>query len=514
VPVIIAPYPDSVFSEETVHLSMLAHSLPENVLVLSGGAGGVLNEILKYRIKKIDYAEMDPLIIKTLSLFPTQMTESELKNSRVNVNFTDGRLFLKQTDSSYDMIYVGLNNPSDLQVNRLFTKEFYQIARKKLNAEGIFVTTLPGSLSYLDKSLVELNDTVIDTLKSVFQNVRVIPGDFNIIWASDSNRIFSINADTIIKNFLTRRPPTNVLTVPHIKYKLQKRWTEWFDSVMEIEKENKRINADFHPGAVFYSLSYWSSMFSPGTLKFLNLSNKLKLKHIVLFAITGLVLFLFFQRMSAHVRGFSIPAAIGFTGFAGMLYDLVLIFAFQVSYGYVYHWLGILITSFMFGVAVASFIMTQKLKNIKNKIRFFLWTEGFHIIYSILLVGVFAFPELFYGIAQTSAGFLKGIFLLLCFIGGFLTGFQFPLAGEIYLENLSRQQNTYTKEERKITSAASTLYGIDLLGGWVSGICGGIIFLPVLGLARTCAIIVIFKFVSFIIVFNNSVVARPWRAIK
>lgn len=502
VPVIIAPYPDSVFSEETVHLSMLAHSKVEDVLVLSGGAGGLLNEILKYKIKKIDYAEMDPLIIKTVSSFPTQMTESELKNPRVNVHRTDGRFFLKQTDSGYDMIFVGLNNPSDLQINRLFTKEFYETVRKKLKSEGIFVVTLPGSLSYLDKSLTELNDTVIDTLKSVFQNVRVIPGDFNIIWASDLTKISDINADTIIKNYLSIKPQTNVISVPHIKYKLEKRWAEWFDSMMEKEKEHTRINTDFHPKAVFHSLSYWSSMFSPEMLKFLNLSSKLKLKHIVLFAVLILLIFLFFQRMSTKVRKFSIPCAIGFTGFAGMLYDLILIFAFQVSYGYVYQWIGILITSFMFGVALASHMMTQKLHEIKNKIRVFLWTEGFHIIYSILLLVLFVFPELFKGIAETGGGFLKGIFLLLCFIGGFLTGFQFPLAGEIHLENLSRTSDGWTGE-RNITSTAGTLYGIDLLGGWVSGICGGIVFLPVLGLAKTCAIIVIFKLISFIIVFKG-----------
>ena len=151
IPGIITPVPDIVSVEEFVHLPLLAHPEPARILILSGGAGGVINEALKHSsIEIIEYAELDPLILFLLRKFPTLLTESELNDERVKVKHIDGRLFLKTTPNKYDLIFIGIMEPSNLQANRFFTHEFFSLVKNRLNEGGILVLGAPGSLTFLN----------------------------------------------------------------------------------------------------------------------------------------------------------------------------------------------------------------------------------------------------------------------------------------------------------------------------------------------------------------------------
>src|SRR4030066_39820 len=69
VPSITTPIPDIAFIEDFVHFPMLFYEKPESVLILSGGAGGMIHEILKYPVKRMDYVELDPLLLKLVQEF-------------------------------------------------------------------------------------------------------------------------------------------------------------------------------------------------------------------------------------------------------------------------------------------------------------------------------------------------------------------------------------------------------------------------------------------------------------
>jgi spermidine synthase len=145
IPDIITPIPDLAFIEEFVHLPLLAHPDPAKLLILSGGAGGIIKEAFKHpSIETIEYAELDPLLLDLLRKFPTPLTESELNDSRVKITHVDGLLFLKTTQNKYDLIFVGIMEPSNLQANRFFTKEFFSLVKKRLNKGGILVLGLPA----------------------------------------------------------------------------------------------------------------------------------------------------------------------------------------------------------------------------------------------------------------------------------------------------------------------------------------------------------------------------------
>ncbi|HUU51204.1 MAG TPA: spermine synthase, partial [Nitrospinota bacterium] len=490
IPTITTPTPDIVFVEEFVHLPMLSHQSPEEILVLSGGAGGVIGEILKYRsVKKIDYAELDPLLLKAVKKFPTPLTQSELENQKVDIQNIDGRLFIQRTQKLYDLIFVGVSNPTDLQVNRMFTKEFFVLAKKKLKPGGVFVIGLPGSLTSLSKELKNLNGCILNTLRSIYPSIRIIPGDFNLFLASNSEEITLINETLLSKRLEERELRTNLLTKGHLKYKLDKRRLEWFLSSLNQER---KINSDFIPLAVFHSLAYRNALFSPYIQKWFQWFEKINLKQIIFFLAIFTLSFIFIcSRIKGSLK-IAVPLAILFTGFAGMLFDLILVFTFQVLCGYVFYQIGLLVTALMVGTTVGSGLMTFFLERIKKSIPFFMKVELSIILFSGILPVIFLIlhPHL----ENRSVFFLTQVsFLVLSFISGFLIGVQFPLAAMIH-----------SRFSPKLGTTAGLLYGADLFGGYIGGVIGGIVLLPILGLVKTCFVVAMVKISSLIIFIFSS----------
>ncbi len=492
IPNIITPVPDITFVEEFVHLPLLAHPEPKKLLVLSGAAGGVINEVLKHpSVESIEYAELDPLVLELMRRFPTPLTEEELNDRRVKVKHIDGRLFLKMTEDRYDLILVGLSDPSDLQTNRFFTKEFFSMAKKKLNVDGIFVIGLSGSLTYLNDELKNLNGCIFNTIKSAFSYVRVFPGDgTNLFLASDSQDISLIDKTLLANRLIERNLKANLIIPRHIEYKLHPGWQDWFFRFLE--GSTQKINYDFKPLGVFYSISYWNALFAPYLRGLFRWFANIDLWMFLLLFIISVTLFFLMRSVDKRLFGRGIPICILTTGFAGMLFDLALIFAFQSLYGYVFFWVGLLVSSFMAGGAIGAMTVTSILPKIKNDLKFFIKTEFAIIFFSLGLPFIFL---LVYPYLEGAIIFhlLKILFLVLSFVSGLLISAQFPLANKIYL-----------KDTTSLSRAAGLLYSSDLLGGWLGGIAGAVVLLPVLGLLGACMVVVLLKLSSLIILTVQS----------
>jgi len=485
VPSITTPIPDIAFIEDFVHFPMLFYEKPESVLILSGGAGGMIHEILKYPVKRVDYVELDPLLLKLVQEFPTPLTQSELSDKRVKIHHMDGRFFVQRTGDRFDIIFIGLSAPQSLQANRLFSSEFFSMARGKMNPNGILVFTLPGSLTYISPELRDLNGCILNTLKNVYRHVKVIPGDVNLYLASDADFLENIPSNEISKRFEERKIKASLITRNYIEYRLNERWLKWFQQSMGGRKIH--VNSDFHPLAVFFNLSYWNSLFSPyltEVFKWYEQSSlALSVTKIILITLILATLFIKMPHLSRH----SITYSIFTTGLTGMIFNLAIIFAFQTLYGYLYHQIGLLIAIFMFGIASSSFFITKRLDRIKKDSLLFLKTEMAIILFSILFPFLFLMPS--HDLENKVVYFiLYGAVLVMSFLSGMSIGLQFPLANKIYLSSRA--------DKGTIGQTAGLLYGADLLGGFFGGLSGGILLLPILGLKETCFIMAMLKISS------------------
>jgi spermidine synthase len=490
VPSITTPIPDIASIEDFVHFPMLFHKKPESVLILSGGAGGMIHEILKYPVTHVDYVELDPLLLKLVQRFSTPLTQSELSDQRVKIHYQDSRLFTQRTGERFDIIFIGLSAPQALQTNRLFSLEFFSTAKRKLNPHGILVLSLPGSLTYISPELRDLNGCILDTLKSVFGSVRIIPGDVNLYLASASDLFEKITSGDIIKRFQERKIQTSLIKKNYIEYRLHERWLQWYWKSMEGRKN--RVNSDFRPLGVFFNLSYWNALFSPylaGIFKwFEGFHLTFTLIKIILITI---ILSIFFIKMPQH-SSHAITYSIFTTGLTGMIFSLALIFTFQTFYGYLYHQIGLLVAVFMAGIAGGSFFITNRFDRMKNDSLLFLNTEIAIILFSILFPFVFLMPS-HYLENRIVYLILYGAILIMSFLSGMFTGIQFPLAVKIYLDNPSRKG--------KLGQTAGLLYGADLFGGFFGGLLGGVFLLPLLGLKETCFMMALIKISSGLLFF-------------
>jgi spermidine synthase len=171
-----------------------------------------------------------------------------------------------------------------------------------------------------------------------------------------------------------------------------------------------------------------------------------------------------------------------------MIFDLVLIFTFQSIYGYVFSWIGLLVAFFMAGAASGAMLIAAVLDRLKDCIRFFLKIEFALICFSIVLPIIFIAVHTF--LSNPGAfDLFRILFLVISFICGLLVGSQFPLANKIYK---GRRQS--------LSKTAGLLYASDLLGGWLGGIIGAVVLLPVLGLTGTCITVGLLKLTSFIVI--------------
>jgi spermidine synthase len=127
-----------VYHEMVAHVPLFTHPNPENVLVVGGGDGGVIREVLKHpSVKKATLVEIDGKVIEYSKKYLPEIA-GKLEDPRVEVKVDDGFMHIAQSENVYDVIMVDSTEPVGPAVN-LFTKGFYAGISKALKEDGIFV---------------------------------------------------------------------------------------------------------------------------------------------------------------------------------------------------------------------------------------------------------------------------------------------------------------------------------------------------------------------------------------
>ena len=491
IPIMTTPVPDVTFVEEFSHIPLLSHPNPESILVLGGGSGGVIHEILKHpNVKIVDYVEIDPQFLITVKKFSTPLSHQDLTDNRVIQHYIDGRIFVKKTTRKYDAILLGIAPPLTLQTNRFFTQEFYKNIRSILKDQGILSFYLTGSPSYYSHELRYMNASIYRTIKSVFSHVFVVPGDVNLYIASLSNHHADISSLLLSKRIVERGIKTNLINQVHLDYRFQEDRRQWYTSLVDIP--TAPFNRDFEPKGLYYNILFNNLLFTPYLKSLFNTIVKLNIYTVA--AIFGAI-FLIFLSLQKKYHTISLPFAITTTGFTSMVLQLILLFGFQIIYGYVFYEIGILITAFMAGLAIGGILTSAWPSHGKRKLGVFMKIELGIILVSILLIFLFRYLEV---AIHVEPFFMRITFLVLLFVSGILAGMEFPLANRLYIQ----QTDYFSFRRDDIGKTVGLLYCVDLLGGWVGGVFGGFLLIPTLGITQACLSLAILKVCSFLLLFT------------
>jgi spermidine synthase len=170
-------------AEYFCHLAALQHPNPQDVLILGGGIEGIVREIEKYKPRRIDYVELNPVMLNLVTQYLPDDIRKSLEEPNVHIIFADPRQYLKKS-GTYDLILVGMPEPASGQANRFYTQEFFQQCSAKLNPTGVLGFRLRTAENLWTMPLISRNTSIYNALQSVFPEALFLPGTTNVVTAS------------------------------------------------------------------------------------------------------------------------------------------------------------------------------------------------------------------------------------------------------------------------------------------------------------------------------------------
>lgn len=130
------------YHEALVHLPMSKVKTKNHVLVLGGGDGLAVRELLKYDIRRIDLVDLDAEMIRICSTNPniTAVNRDSLKSEKLKIYTQDAYEYLEECKEEYDLIIVDLPDPNSEVLNKLYSNVFYRMCRERLAKGGVLVS--------------------------------------------------------------------------------------------------------------------------------------------------------------------------------------------------------------------------------------------------------------------------------------------------------------------------------------------------------------------------------------
>ena len=429
-------------AEEIIHYP-LAGLYPLNQVLLISAQGGVMAELKKYQFKTVDYVELDPAV--TLAQFRFGMIENI---PGLNVIHQDGRAYLSQTDKIYDAIIVNLPEPGTFQINRFYTSRFFELARKHLAAGGVLSFSMQGYDNYLAEPQRQKLSSLYNTVKAHFKNVLLLPGQ----------KVF----------FLCRDKPLSV----DIPAALERRKiaTDYISGFFygnltpaRIEYLNQRldpstpVNTDTSPYLMRLMFTQWFTKFQTSPLGFFLVLAILSIGYLMKISREEYVLFS--------------------SGCMAMGSEILVIFAFQIYFGYIYLQIGIIITVFLAGLLPGAWLANRLQQPDKQIL---VLTDG--LLIAILVAFILAL-----------VGFTDRLpvsfYLLFGFAVSLACGFQFPVA--LFLKG---SDNT----------AATRTFSADLMGAACGTLLTSVVLIPYIGILPAAGVLIGLKLVSLVLMWTSA----------
>ena len=448
--VLLASSGDAISREESAHFAMVQHKNPEKVLVFSGIISGVLDEIAKYPVKKIDYVDINPGIIK----IARENIEDD-STTVIHLIKNDAIRYLKTTTEKYDVVIFNLPKPTTIQFNRFYTKEFFVLLKQNLDEGAVICLSLPSSSNYLNDEAQKLLSIVYSTLNTEFKHILILPGADDYILASDKE----------LNGRIAHEIESKKISTEYVN-------NFYFDDDLLMNRSNKimsqinvkaPVNTNFNPVCYQSQIKLW--------LSFFNVRYWIPAIFILLFA--G-----FF-----YIKANPINKGVFAVGFAGTSIEFVLLLVLQVIYGYVFVAAGICIMVFMGGLALGSIYSQRIFKNITiglfGKLQILVAVFAFLLPFVFLLFTSIELPEIV----------ILTVFFFLLFIISFLSGVIFSMATILSKKN--------------IVQTASDAYGLDLLGAAAGALLFAIYLVPMLGFGLSLVVTGLFNILTAILIFKS-----------
>ncbi|MEM4717841.1 MAG: spermidine synthase [Desulfurococcaceae archaeon] len=183
-----------LYHELLVHPAMTIHPDPRRILILGGGEGATLREVLKHNtVQEAVMVDIDPVVVEFAKKHLEHMHRGSFNDPRAKVIIMDGRDYVKQAPRDYfDVVIMDLTDPYASDIAKpLYSREAFMDIKKIIRHDGVLVTQAGSSYFYPNEYKYVLGNT-----RSVFKNIYEywfwIPSfgiNVNFILASDTIRL-------------------------------------------------------------------------------------------------------------------------------------------------------------------------------------------------------------------------------------------------------------------------------------------------------------------------------------
>jgi len=458
---------DAAANEAAVHPAMLMHPEPTRVLMIGGGLGGGIEEVLKHEPAVLNYVELDrKLVDLAREHVPGGVAEA------ADILYIDGRAHVREQAAItrekqlYDVVLVLTPDPSTTSLSRFYTVEFFEDLRGVLAPGGIACIGLTAAQAKLSGPRQYLHATVYRALKETFPHVILIPGEYTQYVASPAQIGEQAKPHLLAERLVERSIETAFVNEAWLDFALGELPREMLEGSLR-EAGDVPANRDSRPLAAHYWLRMWLAEVAPGVAGALDAAPGLARLTWVLVPVS-LGLALLFRR-SRRLPQVGASVCIWGTGFLEMGAQLALVMAYQAVAGYLYHHIGILMALFMLGLAVGAMVGKRLAGNGARRM----------LLGAVALQAASAACLPLLLTVARSAGPLVGVVFAggACWMG-LMGGLNFPLAVAVT-----------AGPSGDAARAASRLYALDLLGAAAGAVLIGAIAIPAVGIVTSCRIL-------------------------
>jgi spermidine synthase len=439
--------PDPASAEEAVHFALLQIPLAGRVLLVGGGAGGSLAEILKYPKADIDYVELDPAVIRLARRYLAPDERAPLEDPRVRLHFADGRAFLERASGRFEAIIVDLPEPATAQLNRYYSLEFFRAAREHLVPGGVLSFRVPSAENYLNPILRRFLATLAKTLRQVFPEVQIVPGATNVFLASD--RPLSLDPGVVSERARSLGFRAASVSPAVLQARLDPRRVAILKEAAG--DEAAAVNTDLRPVSYFFNAVLWSAQFRGWYAGILSSLASLPARLLLAVFLIILGAILLFLRLRSKRVG-AILGSLAVMGLTSLAVEVMILVWFQSRFGFVYERIALLLAVFMAGLAGGAF-GTARRKAFRPALLVLHQSVIVLLLIAARPVLTAKAPEAFFFIFLGALGFANGGF--------------FVSAQSLFLR------------ERE---ASGRGYGWDLLGSFAGAVAVAAILIPLAGL--------------------------------
>ena len=473
----VASWPDPQKYEVLTLFFLTEARRYDRVLLAGQGPGGFIQEFLKHPLKELVYLDLDPAEIEVTVRHLSPELVQALDDSRLKIVHDDPRRFLNRTAGQFDLVVINAPDPDSAQINRLYTLEFFRSVKKRLTPEGVLAVSVTGAENYWGRELLSFGRSLYLTLKEVFPEVVVTPGDTHYFLAGASPGLVTDDPEKLAVRYKERGFESPYMTPRSMLIFFHPTGLEYIKQRLSTDKPG-RLNTDVAPLSYFLRLIWWEQMTGSRVVKSL-LSRAAHIETWGFWALAGLVpalMVLVIRPRPCRTARWTMTSS----GAASMALQIILIFLFQNYYGVIYRDIGLLSALFMAGLAIGGGSGRLAVRQGLGGPR--------------LLGGLEVILALTAGLtAWTAGGNRPELILPLVGASGLIVGLEFALLYDYYL---SDPQNPPVGE------ALSALESADHGGAVVGALITGLILAPVAGLKLTAAVLAGFKLASGLLIWG------------